>query len=60
MLDGEEQEVSIHFTLDILFDIFDYFGDNLKIRRIDENTLAAVVTVQVSKTLFSWVVGTQG
>lgn len=60
MFSGELQKVSIRFTPDIFSDIFDHFGDNLKIRRIDENTLAVEVTVQVSKTFFSWVVGTQG
>lgn len=60
MFGGNVEKVSLRFTPDILSDIFDRFGEDLKIKRVDENTLSVDVTVQVSRPFFSWVVGTQG
>lgn len=60
MFGGESQRVTLLFEPEMLSDIFDRFGDNLRIKRIDENTLSVDITVQVSKTFFSWIVGTQG
>ena len=60
MFGGESQRVTLLFEPEMLSDIFDRFGDNLRIKRIDDNTLSVDVTVQVSKTFFSWIVGTQG
>ncbi len=60
MFGGESQRVTLLFHPEMLSDIFDRFGDNIKIKRFDENTLSVDVTVQVSKTFFSWIVGTQG
>ena len=60
MFGGECHKVTLLFDSELLSDIFDRFGDNLKIKRIDDNTLSVDVNVQVSKTFFSWIVGTQG
>lgn len=60
MFGGESQRVTLLFEPEMLSDIFDRFGDNLRIKRIDDNTLSVDITVQVSKTFFSWIVGTQG
>lgn len=60
MFGGECHKVTLLFASELLSDIFDRFGDNLKIKRIDDNTLSVDVNVQVSKTFFSWIVGTQG
>ena len=38
----------------------DCFGDDVKVRKADDDTYLTDITVQVSKTLFTWVVGTQG
>ena len=35
-------------------------GDDIRIRKIDDNTYTVDVAVQVSKTFFAWIVGTQG
>lgn len=48
------------FTPKILSDMFDRFGDDIRIRKIDDNTYTVDVAVQVSKTFFAWIVGTQG
>ena len=60
MFGGECHKVTLLFDSELLSDIFDRFGDNLKIKRLDDNTLSVDVNVQVSKTFFSWIVGTQG
>lgn len=60
MFGGQIQKVTLLFNEELLSDVFDRFGDNLKIKRISDNTLSVDVTVQVSKTFFSWIVGTQG
>ena len=60
MFGGQIQKVTLLFNEELLCDVFDRFGDNLKIKRIDDNTLSVDVNVQVSKTFFSWIVGTQG
>ena len=60
MFGGECHKVTLLFDSELLSDVFDRFGDNLRIKRIDDNTLSVDVNVQVSKTFFSWIVGTQG
>ena len=60
MFGGQIQKVTLLFNEELLSDVFDRFGDNLRIKRIDDNTLSVDVSVQVSKTFFSWIVGTQG
>ena len=58
MFGGELKNVTILFEPSILSDIFDRFGDDIKIVRLDEKTYSVTVQVQVSKTFFAWVVGT--
>lgn len=60
MFGGECHKVTLLFASELLSDIFDRFGDNLRIKCINDNTLSVDVNVQVSKTFFSWIVGTQG
>ena len=60
MFGGETQKVTLLFTPNILSDMFDRFGDDIRIRKIDDNTYTVDVAVQVSKTFFAWIVGTQG
>ena len=60
MFGGECHKVTLLFDSELLSDIFDRFGDNLRIKHIDYNTLSVDVNVHVSKTFFSWIVGTQG
>lgn len=60
MFGGETQKVTLLFTPKILSDMFDRFGDDIRIRKIDDNTYTVDVAVQVSKTFFAWIVGTQG
>ena len=60
MFGGELCNVTLLFEPSILSDMFDRFGDDIRIRKVDENTYSVDVSVQVSKTLFAWIVGTQG
>jgi len=60
MFGGEEQEIELQFTADMLDDVFDKFGEEINIVKIDSDTYRVKVPIQVSKTFFAWVVGTQG
>ena len=42
------------------YDMFDRFGDDIRIKKADEEIYSVDVTVQISKTFFAWIVGTQG
>lgn len=60
MFGGELQKVSLLFTDEIMPDIYDKFGDNIKVKKVDKNIYTIDVAVQVSKTFFAWIVGSQG
>ena len=53
---------ALHCSLpaNILSDMFDRFGDDIRIKKITEDVFSVNVVVQTSKTFFAWVVGTQG
>ncbi len=60
MFGGEEQEVVLQFDSDMLDDVFDKFGEEVNIVKVDDTIYRLKVPIQVSKTFFAWVVGTQG
>lgn len=60
MFGGELQNVRLQFKKNILSDMFDKFGDDIRIRKADEDTFSVDINVQVSKTFFAWIVGSQG
>ena len=60
MFGGELKKVTIQFDREMLGDIYDKFGTDLRIHKISENTFKCTLEVQVSKTFFIWVVGTLG
>ncbi len=60
MFGGEEQNVELQFDSAMLDDVFDKFGEEVNIVKMDENIYRLKVPIQVSKTFFAWVVGTQG
>ena len=60
MFGGEPQKVTLEFTKDMISEMFDRFGDDLHIHKGTDEKFSASVTVQISKTLFAWIVGTQG
>ena len=60
MFGGDSQSVTLKFTANILSDMFDRFGDDIRIKKIAEDVFSVNVVVQTSKTFFAWVVETQG
>ena len=60
MFGGESRRVTLLFSANILTDMFDRFGDDIHIIKVDDETFSADVTVQISKTFFAWIAGTQG
>lgn len=60
MFGGDEQEVALQFNSTMLDDVFDKFGEDVNIIKVNEDTYRLKVPIQVSKTFFAWVVGTQG
>lgn len=60
MFGGDSQSVTLQFTANILSDMFDRFGDDIRIKKTAEDVFSVNVVVQTSKTFFAWVVGTQG
>lgn len=60
MFGGEEQNVDLQFDSAMLDDVFDKFGEDVNIVKVDDTTYRLKVPIQVSKTFFAWVVGTQG
>lgn len=60
MFGGELQNVRLQFKKNILSDMFDKFGDDIQIRKADEDIFSVDVNVGVSKTFFAWIVGSQG
>lgn len=60
MFGGDEQEIELQFSSTMLDDIFDKFGEEIHIVKVDDDTFRVKATIQISKTFFAWVVGTQG
>lgn len=60
MFGGAEQEVALQFDFDMLDDVFDKFGEEINIVKADDKTYRLKIPIQISKTFFAWVAGTQG
>ena len=60
MFGGDEQVVELRFDCAMLDDVFDKFGEDVDVFKVDDNTYRVKVPIQVSKTFFAWVVGAQG
>lgn len=60
MFGGTQEKVTIRFTPELLSDVYDKFGMDLKIQKLADGMLRTVLDIQVSKTFFVWVVGTLG
>ena len=60
MFGGKLNKVTIQFDKELLNDIYDKFGTNLHIQKVDANLFKTTLEVQTSKTFFIWVIGTLG
>ena len=60
MFGGELERVDLSFTSEMVEDIFDRFGENVRINQGKDGDYRVSVDVQVSKTFFLWVIGSMG
>jgi len=60
MFGGELSGVTLLFSPELLTDVYDRFGDNLKITVADDKAYSVSVKVQVSRPFFLWVIGSEG
>ena len=60
MFGGELETVELEFTEDILDEIFDKFGENIRVQKAGDTTYKISIPIQISPTFFSWVVGSRG
>lgn len=60
MFGGELERVELSFTSEMVEDIFDRFGENVRIYQGKDGDCRVSVDVQVSKTFFLWVIGSMG
>lgn len=54
MFSGDPAEVTLRFADDKIGTVYDKFGEDTEIRRIDEDTCEARVAVQISPTFWGW------
>ena len=60
MFGGRLEKVTIRFDPELLGDIYDKFGTDLRIQKTADGMFRTTFEIQVSKTFFVWVVGTLG
>ena len=60
MFGGETETVTLQFANELMGTVYDKFGEDLRIKRVDEDSCSARVTVQVSPTFWGWVFQFQG
>ena len=59
MYSGDRQNVTLKITADTIEDVLDKFGEDVNIKKTDEDYFVNV-SIQVSKKFFAWVLGSQG
>ena len=52
--------MTLQFANELMGTVYDKFGEDLRIKRVDEDSCSARVTVQVSPTFWGWVFQFQG
>lgn len=55
MFGGEPESVMLHFDQSLIGVIYDKFGEDTKMERIDDTTCSARVNVQISPTFWGWI-----
>ena len=60
MFGGELKQIELQFNFDMLDDIYDEFGEDIRIIKAGEDTHRCNVEIQISPTFFSWFAGTRG
>ena len=54
MFGGEPETLTLQFENNLIGVVYDKFGENTKMVRVDEDTCCARVTVQISPTFWGW------
>ncbi len=54
MYGGQKETVTIEFDRSLVGVVYDKFGEEIRMRRISENTCVATVEVQISPTFWGW------
>lgn len=60
MFGGELRHVDLQFVPEMLGDIYDKFGEDVKVQENAEGMYIVRVPIQISPNFFSWVVGSRG
>ena len=60
MFGGELQNVTLTVAPEMISDIYDKFGDSVRIVKKNDDTYCAEIKVQVSRPFFAWIIGSQG
>lgn len=60
MFGGETETVTLQFANELMGTVYDKFGEDLRIKRVDEDSCSARVAVQVNPTFWGWVFQFQG
>lgn len=60
MFGGELKHIELQFERDMIDDIYDKFGEDIKLQKISDGWLKCNVEIQISPTFFSWLAGTRG
>lgn len=54
MFNGKQEKVTLVFDDSLINVVFDKFGENIEMKRIDEHTCSVKLMVRVSPTFFGW------
>lgn len=54
MQSGDLTKVTLQFKRVLLSPVYDQFGENTKVRAVDDDTLSITVQLRVSRTFFGW------
>lgn len=54
MYHGEEREITLRFENGLMNSVYDRFGEDITITRVDDNTCRTTVKVQLSRIFWGW------
>ncbi len=55
MFNGEPEEVRLRFDDKLIGAVYDKFGENVKMQRIDDNTIETTAQIRIAPTFWGWV-----
>lgn len=60
MYGGKPEKINLRFPKQLIGPIYDKFGENIKLRKVDDNTYSASVMAQISPTFWGWLFQFEG